>query len=316
LSWLGRVLVVHGNYNDNENDNANDFESHVEASKRRSRSFLPASVVPNLLDKEECEHFGSQLDTLVKNGASNVAQRIASRMHGSARVSSDILQRIRDATGKEDCANQDEDHVTIPTSLITASTVRHVDRHREDGTIADEQVAFVFLNDNKDASFVIGDEKVPVISGNMIMFNGNVEHNTVVKSGVVRLLGPFAVSSFKAVGNSALTPILYGVDVFDAALRTIDPYTASTISTITMTLCGYTVLGATGLATHPVTQELYALLKVDGFSSRFLVTINPADAVATLVGDTGEILQASPSTVLALSLQSPAMVAIPLNRSS
>ena len=84
--------------------------------------------------------------------------------------------------------------------LISKTTKVHQDHHL-DGKLATEQVGFVFLNDNDEATFVHGDEKVLVKSGRMVAFQGDVPHNMVIHSGNVKLLGPFALSSFQAVGT-------------------------------------------------------------------------------------------------------------------
>src|SRR5688572_9493147 len=70
---------------------------------------------------------------------------------------------------------------------------------------------------------------------------------------------------------------LLTVDRDTALLTTVDPITGASISTVEITLPGFTVFGATGLAKHPVTEELYALLRVtDGSAApRRLVRVNP-----------------------------------------
>lgn len=82
--------------------------------------------------------------------------------------------------------------------------------------------------------------------------------------------------------------ILYSVSRDDDLLRVINPSTGSTISSVAITLTGKGVTFANGLATHPVTGELFALLKLDGQTGRQLVTINPFTGVATSIGDTGD----------------------------
>src|SRR5262245_44099897 len=61
----------------------------------------------------------------------------------------------------------------------------------------------------------------------------------------------------------------------DNLLRRIDPATGATISSVPITLQGKTVLGGNGLATHPQTGQLYALLQLDRQQGRQLVTIDP-----------------------------------------
>ena len=82
--------------------------------------------------------------------------------------------------------------------------------------------------------------------------------------------------------------ILYSVSRDDDLLRVINPSTGSTISSVAITLAGKGVAFANGLATHPVTGEIFALLKLDGQTGRQLVKINPITGVATSIGDTGD----------------------------
>src|SRR5437870_10508271 len=49
-----------------------------------------------------------------------------------------------------------------------------------------------------------------------------------------------------------------------ANLRVIDSLTGATVTTIPITLSGFTVEGATGLARDPTTGKLWALLRVAG----------------------------------------------------
>jgi FG-GAP-like repeat len=82
--------------------------------------------------------------------------------------------------------------------------------------------------------------------------------------------------------------ILYSISSEDNLLRVVDPSTGDTISSVPITLAGRTVKVGNGLATHPVTRKLFALLTLDGQPGRQLVTINPATGVATSIGNTGD----------------------------
>jgi len=82
--------------------------------------------------------------------------------------------------------------------------------------------------------------------------------------------------------------MLYSVAASDDLLRTIDPTDGSTLSSVTMTLSGATLNGATGLAFNQLTSELFGILKVSGQSGRELVTINPSTGVAMGIGNTGD----------------------------
>jgi len=82
--------------------------------------------------------------------------------------------------------------------------------------------------------------------------------------------------------------ILYSISRDDDLLRVVNPSTGTTTSSVAITLTGKGVSFGNGLATHPVTGELFALLKLDGQTGRQLVKIDPATGVATSIGDTGD----------------------------
>jgi hypothetical protein len=82
--------------------------------------------------------------------------------------------------------------------------------------------------------------------------------------------------------------ILYSVSRDDDFLRVVDPSTGDTVSSVQITLAGKIVSFGNGLATHPLTGQLFALLTLSGQSGRQLVTINPATGVATSIGNTGD----------------------------
>src|SRR6266481_2470385 len=82
--------------------------------------------------------------------------------------------------------------------------------------------------------------------------------------------------------------ILYSVSRDDDFLRVVDPSTGHTISSVPITLAGKIVSFGNGLATHPITGQLFALLTLTGQSGRQLVIIDPATGVATSIGNTGD----------------------------
>jgi len=151
-------------------------------------------VLEDFFDAEECENFRQASADV------DLMENYNGRRQGVADLPLAIARRMHEALGKKDCVSFDDDKIPVVTSLISKTTTVHKDHHR-DGHLAAEQVGFVFLNDNEDASFVHGNEQVPVRSGNMVAFQGDIPHNTVVRSGNVQLLGPFALSSFQPVGE-------------------------------------------------------------------------------------------------------------------
>ncbi len=74
----------------------------------------------------------------------------------------------------------------------------------------------------------------------------------------------------------------------DNQLRSVDPLTGRTLSTVTIALGGLKVEGATGLARHPETGELFVLLEVAGQRGSELAKIDPASGTAMRIGNTGE----------------------------
>ena len=72
----------------------------------------------------------------------------------------------------------------------------------------------------------------------------------------------------------------------DVELFTIDPVAGGTLTATEVTMPGYNIFGFNGLATHPETGELWALLRREGLpgKTRVLATIDPLTGVATQVG--------------------------------
>ncbi len=86
----------------------------------------------------------------------------------------------------------------------------------------------------------------------------------------------------------AATPTLLSIDGFSNQLRVVDPGSGETLSSSTLTLAGEYIEGGNGLATHPTTGELWALVRLSQQVGRELVTLDLATGVATSVGDTGD----------------------------
>ena len=111
----------------------------------------------------------------------------------------------------------------------------------------------------------------------------------LVGLAVALLLGVLVGLPLPAPG-AQLGP-LYSIARDDDLLRVINPVNGSTIgSPTTIKFPPNTVAGGNGLATNPLTGDLYALVRIqEGFPpDRWLVTIDPATGVATSVGNTGE----------------------------
>ena len=80
---------------------------------------------------------------------------------------------------------------------------------------------------------------------------------------------------------------LYGAEVFSSELHVLDPTTGATLTTVSVTLPGFDVLGLNGLATDPDTGELWGLVRVmndTGGFTRHLALIDPVTGEATSSG--------------------------------
>ena len=119
-----------------------------------------------------------------------------------------------------------------------------------------------------------------------------------------------------AKGLAFVGATLYSVSPGAATLRVVDPADGSTLTSTSITLTGHSVDGATGLAAHPSTGELWALLKatpVDPPTAiRVLARLDPATGAATLVGDTGDrfagIAFGAPESSPAPALSAPGLL--------
>ncbi len=92
---------------------------------------------------------------------------------------------------------------------------------------------------------------------------------------------------------AASTPDLLSIDRSSDRLRVIDPNTGATLATSTITLAGERVYGGNGLAAHPMTGELWALLRLDGQFGRELVTLAPATEAIAFNPEDGLLYHAS-----------------------
>jgi hypothetical protein len=102
---------------------------------------------------------------------------------------------------------------------------------------------------------------------------------------------PLLVLGLLLSGPAGASDLLLSVSARDAILRqVISPRVSTVDDSVTITLTGSTVTGATGLARDPLTDTLYALLKLQGTDFRELVTLNESTGEAESRGNTGENL--------------------------
>jgi glutamine cyclotransferase len=108
---------------------------------------------------------------------------------------------------------------------------------------------------------------------------GSFEFYEVTPAGVATQIGtlPEAMKGLAFVGTT-----LYGAASQTPTFYELDPADGSTISSTGVTLGGNPISGTNGLATHPVTGELWGVFR-DG-STRILGTIDPGTGVVTSVG--------------------------------
>jgi hypothetical protein len=104
---------------------------------------------------------------------------------------------------------------------------------------------------------------------------------------MTRFIISIALLTGVAAMATAHAQTLYSIDQGSDQLRVINPATAASVSSVTITLAGETVNGGNGIATDPATQTLYAILRLGGVTGRVLVTIDPTTGAATQIGNTG-----------------------------
>ena len=199
-------------------------------------------VKESFLSKQEISHFRKRIP-----GVSNNTQKLRSssnaRRHGVASLPTSLAHRMISSFCTDgDCGNSSnvdriDFDLKVRTSLLDGSTPDLVD-HFPDGDQVHGDVGFVFLNDNPDAYFQHGRNRVSVKAGKLVTFNGNVTHNTVIRRGQVQLLGPFDMVTFKAVGialDCCGTDVLADSSFYDNCRAECSPGTADN-----STCCGET----------------------------------------------------------------------------
>jgi hypothetical protein len=146
------------------------------------------------------------------------------KAHLSPSLVSTLQQKMNIVFSPLTAASSMDEGRTVSTTLLTATSVRHVDRppsknnddchdpqhhhHHHHQVVDDHQaaistrVAFVVLNTNPHAYFDYGEDgmSIPIVEGNLVHFDGTIPHHTVIHSGSVQLLGPFDTLGFQPVG--------------------------------------------------------------------------------------------------------------------
>ena len=188
-----------------------------------AEEYKNARVITNVLSEDAIAGLTHDIgaNRLLRGVNSGGAGGISSdnnRQYSEAELSNEEIQYFLNSIGDKRPIRVGM--MNFRTTLITGNTNPHKDMKVSGNAFSDdEDVMFVFLNDNDGAYFQIGDDKVPAKKGTMVKFNGHrVLHNTVVPSGTeVRLLGPIDSRDLEAVGDGAGPspgPIIFGKEVF------------------------------------------------------------------------------------------------------
>ena len=158
-------------------------------------NFLGKSKIAEVQNAVHCKDKNDYDSDTSDGGFTFLKQDILSRIHKTA-----LLQRNQGLFFKPSTDTQQQ---LVPTRVIRDTTRSHQDRFRDDthGLVEDD-VVFIFLNTNTDATFVHGNDSTAVAAGTMVRFRGDVPHHTVVNKGFVRLVGPFHAASLKPVGST------------------------------------------------------------------------------------------------------------------
>jgi hypothetical protein len=165
-----------------------------------------------------------------------------SRKTGEAFLSPQGIKKIREAVGGlvASSGTTGGGGATVQAMLISKTTPVHCDSHWDSERTpmsADERTGFVVLSSDHDAYFQHGDAMVPLVQGDLVTFEGSIEHNTVVKSGNVLLAGPFDLTTFANVGRRTpgpCSPSLEGKKIGDGSNGTITESTCNGDSNCTI----------------------------------------------------------------------------------
>ena len=164
----------------------------------------------NVLNSEEIDYFAA-VDVNVdanldeEGGGEGVCNR-ANKYFGAAVLDPAISSRIHDVTGTPVTAEEQRQYRrSIAVTKIMGDTEPHVDYHYSNaasiGTEAvEDKVAFIFLETNTHAKFVLGTTEIPAEAGKLVAFDGNLRHSTKVARGTLSIAGPFHLRTLSFVG--------------------------------------------------------------------------------------------------------------------
>ena len=147
-----------------------------------------------VLTEEQCQQLlNTTTDEEFDNGSTVSGVRFFTKID----IAEDVYKKLRDPSLAKD------GKLEVSISRVLKTTPSHRDGYYgndhlgvPEGALVDEEVTLLFLNDNYGASFVYGNEKVPVKCGTKVTFNGGHTHNTeLLAGGTVKFLGPLTMSS-------------------------------------------------------------------------------------------------------------------------
>lgn len=163
------------------------------ADLRGDAAHPPSLKVEELvLTEEECQQL---VNTTSEKEFDNGRTVSGVRFFTKIDVAEDVYKKLRDPSLAKD------GKLEVSISRVLETSTPHRDGYYgnsgvPEGALVDEGVILLFLNDNHGASFVYGNEKVPVKCGTKVTFNGGHTHNTeLLAGGTVKFLGPLTVSS-------------------------------------------------------------------------------------------------------------------------
>mmetsp|Transcript_5740 Transcript_5740/g.8821 ORF Transcript_5740/g.8821 Transcript_5740/m.8821 type:complete len:227 (+) Transcript_5740:239-919(+) len=158
--------------------------------------------------------FKDDIDAATQSSdASNNRQSYDSKVYGKASVFPAFIRKMQQATGRSvDLPEGYSFHdVEVQTLYLTETSVRHIDARVEGMTPLEDSdeslTAFYVQESTADAYFETDDDElcIPYVEGSAIFFNGGLPHHSIVKSGAVKLVGPFLLSTLESVGSGGGT---------------------------------------------------------------------------------------------------------------
>eukprot|EP00984_Skeletonema_dohrnii_P032623 scaffold27046_cov75-Skeletonema_dohrnii-CCMP3373.AAC.1 len=161
--------------------------------------------------------FNVDIDAATHTSDASYNSKVFDRVYGKASIFPAFIRKMQQATGR--IVNLPDGYsfhnVQVQTLYLTESSVRHIDaRVEEKGDYniemtpledSDESLtAFYVQESTADAYFETDDDElcIPYVEGSAIYFNGGLPHHSIVKSGAVKLVGPFLLSTLESVGKA------------------------------------------------------------------------------------------------------------------